>query len=694
MFIKQLVRYKKQLIVVLIAACTTFFIILFHSLYVGGNQLSYPNPWFIKQHLPKQLEKNYWLFDLGTVDANEDGVLDIFTSNHFYRQTLLLGDGDGEFINDVLSQWRLNQNPEFPGLDMSNTKPPMDEPGLYIYWQNECLNIQTHRLPNIGSVTGEINLPTKVEIKQNKSFLVDIDESQIPSGLTQTNIKFTVQGDGQLALSPHTKEVPVLLKLNDRLPLKLIYIGTEKVSPNSHNLDLSLQDRHGMAWADYNGDGQLDVFISSGGMGGTIGRMPQKLKEKINDELMVRNGKGKFKNRVTQSGIVKGNCSGRHVTWVDFDGDNRLDLYINCQDRGIVSGEYPKQFYRQDADGKLTDVAAEVGLDIPSFELSSFAWLDADGDRDMDFLGLQDNGIWLYVNQSGKFEPKLIYSYQYSHEWRKGQISNAWRFDPQLTMTDYDLDGDLDVFIASKTGNTLLVNNAGTYFPADLASIGLPLKGLTANWVDYDNDGLPDLHVVPSGVFRQRPDGKFEATHLGEFPESRFNAALCTWFDLNNDGSRDVLIALNEKSEKFQFRWFWRSIAWLLQPLKGENKLWQAVTYRAERDNLWWKVEAYRNDLRSMNHWLQLKLIGPEGNRQAIGAQAIVTTPEGKQLQQVGSSEGAFFSQGHYRLYFGLGRHERADSIEILWPDGQRQQIKDVGGDRLLTILMERENSR
>jgi hypothetical protein len=87
-----------------------------------------------------------------------------------------------------------------------------------------------------------------------------------------------------------------------------------------------------------------------------------------------------------------------------------------------------------------------------------------------------------------------------------------------------------------------------------------------------------------------------------------------------------------------------------------------------------------------VNHWLQVKLVGQKGNRQAIGARVTVVTPDGRQVQEVGGTDGAFFSQGHYRLYFGLGNHARADVLRIQWPDGDQQEFHDVSGDRLLTI--------
>jgi hypothetical protein len=90
--------------------------------------------------------------------------------------------------------------------------------------------------------------------------------------------------------------------------------------------------------------------------------------------------------------------------------------------------------------------------------------------------------------------------------------------------------------------------------------------------------------------------------------------------------------------------------------------------------------------LHNSNHWLQVKLLGASGNRQAIGARVSVRTAGAVQVQEIGVGDGAFFSQGHYRLYFGLGSIASAEEVEVRWPDGHTQKLNDVKGDRLLVV--------
>jgi hypothetical protein len=182
--------------------------------------------------------------------------------------------------------------------------------------------------------------------------------------------------------------------------------------------------------------------------------------------------------------------------------------------------------------------------------------------------------------------------------------------------------------------------------------------------MDFDNDGRIDLFAVPQGLFRQRQDGRFESTGLLALPERKYMAAIANWADLDNDGRRDLIVALLENFS----HWNW---------LERQRK--------TTADRFTWQLAAFRNDAGS-NSWLQVSLIGAPGNAQAIGARVTVRTAAGQQTQLVGQNDGAFFSQGHYRLYFGLGTSPRVDSLQIVWPDGKVQEVRDLQANRLHVI--------
>jgi hypothetical protein len=194
--------------------------------------------------------------------------------------------------------------------------------------------------------------------------------------------------------------------------------------------------------------------------------------------------------------------------------------------------------------------------------------------------------------------------------------------------------------------------------------MGLPAQSLNATWVDYDNDGRQDLHVVPDGLYRQSAQGRFESTGLLAWAHHRYQAAIVHWHDQDGDGKRDLVLALNENPT--QWRW------------------WQKP-FRNPDDGHMWDVHAYRN-VGAHNHWLQVEVRGSGANRQAIGARVTITTPEGTQAQDVGGNDSSFFSQGHYRLYFGLGTQSRVERVAVRWSDGHTRELQDVAADRLLHV--------
>lgn len=596
----------------------------------------------------------YQLYDVGIADINDDSWLDIFTANHNIRQLLLINQQSNQFIDQLLPAG-LSQNNTFPGIEPSDIAPDMQSQGLYIYWEKAALIVRA-RGTGSSTIAGEIDLadwvePSSVILQPEGKFEAIASESQ-----NRSTIHFSTTGEGQLVIRSRQYEiVDSVFNLDPQLPLDRIYIGTERLHPSSHRFEIVPgKDRHGLAWADYGSDRQLDVFIVRGGGAGTM-----RPDEPANtDELLIQNNLS-FQDRTNAANILKNACPARQVASIDANQDGQLDLYVVCGRGKPPNATFPNQLYQQN-EGRFTEVAAEKGLDIP--EKGAFTWLDVELDGDMDFLWASDSEeIWLYANRNGQFEPQLI-----------GKNQGAVK---QLTVADFDTDGDFDVFIASSNQSALLVNQAGTLSASAPESIGLPTRAYTANWVDYDNDGLADLHVLPSGLYQQTADHQFKATQLLEinaFKLRNHKKFYAAWFDANNDGFRDLLAAIEN-----------RPYAWI--PSKVRN-LWTRFfpprdIFRLEQ----WNLSLYPNK-EVKNHWLQLQLVGRAGNRQAIGARVEVTTSDGTQLEQVNQAEGSVFSQGHYRLYFGLGQRDRANSVKVFWPNGDIQEIAQVKGDRLLKI--------
>ncbi|MAE66218.1 MAG: hypothetical protein CMJ18_18260 [Phycisphaeraceae bacterium] len=568
--------------------------------------------------LPLEVD-DFDLYDLGVVDADQDGNLDLFTANHSAQQSFKLGDGKGGFT-DAFDRWRLHQHLPVPGLENSDAEPPFDRTGLYIYVRFARYHVRAHGVSG-AALSGSAEMSGRVTFCRKQG---DIRQSVVPGvdgGLDTTTVAFRFDRDG-LASWQRRPGGPWTVTIDEQVPLDKVYVGRRCVNPESRTFELHLRDRHGLAWHDVDGDGRLDVYITRGGIRGAMARM----KRKFHDEMLVLTPEGLVDETLTRR-FEKNGARARGAMWVDVDGDRRLDLFVSC------TGS-PNQLFHQQADGTFVENAAERGLDRPV--RTTVAWTDLEPDGDPDLLWAGPVGVGVSVNEGGTFERRILTQTEGLKE--RGKI----------TLGDFDLDGDEDAFYCSDVRSTLLVNRESGFEVVAPASVGLPSRSLGANWVDQDNDGWPDLHLVPQGVYRGGPDGKFEATDAFRTTAAVL-AAVGTWFDTDNDGFRDLLLAV--------------------RPPRSPR--WSSGLYRSAPNG---------------NHWLQVRLIGPRLNREAIGGRVTVRTELGAQVQSIGSADGSRYGQGHYRLYFGLGAHDGADVVDVHWPDGSVRTLNDVPADQLLEI--------
>lgn len=596
---------------------------------------------------------DYGLFDLGVTDMNNDDRLDIFTANHSGRQSVMLNNGSGDFT-DVFAVWKMDQDHQFPGLAVLPKETPADLPGVYVNWVGPNLLVRAHQLDQNKAVSGRIEVLSAVEITDSQNFDVSVTAEELPSKTTHSIIKFSGHGEGYFSFKPYIHALPIQFQFEAGLTYETIYVGPNRVLPGSPDFAVQMRDRHGMAWADFNNDDRMDVFITRGGLRGTMGNVPLDFW----DELLLGTPTG-MEDVGKTLGLAKNGCPGRQAAWVDYNGDGLLDLYVVC---GRSKGKDPNRLFQQTSDGHFEDVAEKVGLGIPSN--GSFVWLDADLDGDMDLFWSDYQGFFLYKNEAGSFLPTHLESYD-----RKGRSR-------KLTVSDYDNDGDLDIFSASPMGNVLFVNTDGTFSAVTPLSVGLPNKSVMANWVDYNNDGFLDLHTVPGGLYIQKQKGKFIFSSQLKIMQHRFSpfqlsGALVAWFDIDNTGTRDLFIATEWRMKK-------RVWAKWLAKVTGSDQRFGGLDF-------YWKTALFYNK-NTENHWLQVQLTGPPGNRQAIGACVTLQTEKGKQLQQVGNADGSQYSQGHYRLYYGLGQHPEPLALRVDWPDGTSTELAAPAVDSLLKI--------
>ena len=602
---------------------------------------------------------DYGLFDLGVADMNGNDRLDIFTANHSAEQSLLLNDGTGGFT-DVYAAWKIDQDQRFPGLAIFPEELPAEAPGVYINWVGPDVVVRTHGLGKQVPFSGRIEVYTAIRVLDKKNVSVTVTETAALPRIDHSVIAFSGKGDGHFRFRPYNHALPFAFFFDDAIDPASIRVGSNQVAPAGRDFEFMLRDRHGMAWADFNDDGRMDVFITRGGENGLIGLLPMPFW----DELFMGTLDGMEDVGVVAK-LSKEGCPGRQTGLVDFNGDGLLDIYVVCG-RGMDS--YPNLLFQQTDDGRFENVAADAGLDMGS--VGSFVWLDVDQDGDMDLFWADIDGHFLYRNENGKFTPTPLESF------------NRTRLHRKLSVADATNNGYLDVFSAGSNGNVLFVNHGGEFTAVQPSSVGLPDRSMTANWVDHDNNGRMDLHAVPQGLYVQQPDGMFVATQqlaVSGKASSPFRPAdaLATWFDADNSGTRDLLLATQWRTKH---TWWAR---WLVKTMRMDRSF-GGMDY-------FWKTTSFDNQ-NTANHWLQVQLTGPPGNRPAIGARVTLKTEAGQQLQQVGQAEGSYLSMGHYRLYFGLGPNPQAVSLQVVWPDGRSTEHFDPPVDQLLKIAWEGAN--
>ena len=595
------------------------------------------------------LVHTYDLFDLGVVDANNDNFFDIFSLNHSARQNFLISDRDGTYT-ERLSEANLDQDYQFPGLEDSSILPQFNTSGLYIYRHNFLLHLQSWKTNS--PISGEFTLSLPVEIKSQENSLVDIKEESLPSGAVTTKVSFTLNQNGHLVIQDFP-EIPHTFSLSSDLLLESVQIGMEKLQPQQHLFSLMWRDRHTMAWSDISGDGNKDVFIGRGGVRGKISQLP----ETLSDELFIQQER-EFEENIDRFGIIKDGCPARKSAWVDYDGDDRLELYVSCGRSTKDSTVYGNKLYQKVGE-RFVDIAPRLGLDLPG--AGYFHWLDVDGDRDLDLIAVEGKQVLLYVNQTGGFEPQSIAGFA------GGSLK-------QLAVADFDGDGDLDGYgvVEGKENQVLLARDGKLEFqPA--SKFGLPAEGLTASWVDYDNDGRLELHVIPDGLYHQTSPTQFTATNILDFRRPIFSTwnARSIWFDADNDGDRDLLVAYQQTPS-------------VLQPQPSLRERLENQIFKRDTSKIW-QSAMYLNK-GNQNHWLQVDLVGSSDNAEGIGALISVETNLGVQTQQVGASEDSLYSQGSYRSYFGVGNNTQVPKVTVQWVDGTQKELKEVAVDRILKI--------
>jgi len=428
---------------------------------------------------------------------------------------------------------------------------------------------------------------------------------------------------------------------------------------------------------DYNNDGFDDLFITYYGQ----------------NVLYHNNGDGTFTDVTERAGLLQpGTRYGSGCSWVDYDRDGRLDLFVanylnttleklpkpgenpdctwkgvpvNCGPRGLPAGFV--QLFHNNGDGTFTDVSKRSGVAAASgsYPMTVVAAdYDNDGWPDI-YVACDSTPSWLFHNQhNGTFREEGLERGVALSEDGLEQAGMG------VGIGDYNLNGNLDILkthFADDT-NVLYQNDGKGNFNDVTTRSGLGVETRYVGWgagiVDLDNDGYPDLFVAtgsvypevekrlsaypfrtPRLVFRNLGDGRFEELieEAGTGISAPHASRGCAFGDFDNDGDMDILVMnMNEPPSLL------------------------------------------RNDVSDKNHWLKVQLVGVQSNRSAIGTRVTARYGTRRQAQEV-SAQSSFYSTNDRRLHFGLGKEGYAD-LMIRWTNGATETIPNVAADQLVVI--------
>ena len=489
----------------------------------------------------------------------------------------------------------------------------------------------------------------------------------------------------------------------------------------------------GVAFLDYDDDGWIDIYLVNGGMLEEAGGDAPRAR----DRLYRNNGDGTFGDVTSNAGL--GDSSwGMGVAVADVDNNGYDDIY--------VTNYGPNHLFLNRGDGTFRN--AEIG-ELEGDEWSSsasFGDYDADGDVD------------LYVTNYLEFDPKDLPEDSQLCRYRgirvqcgpRGMIPTADKLYENLgderfreataqsgvgsvpasyglgvVWTDYDDDGDHDIYVANdSTANYLFQNNGdGTFGEiALLAGIALSADGkeqagMGVDFGDFDNDSQMDLVVTNfsddyNTLYRNVGDGLFRDV------SSKAGVAEPTWsklswgvrfVDFDLDGYLDIVIAdghVYPEVDRHDFGIRYRQPNSAFRNL-GDGTFQEVdvpqgpmgphssrglaagdIDNDGRIDLLIANLDAPPTVLRgcaATGNWLLLDLIGTTSNRSAIGARATIAAGGLQQVREVRSG-GSYQSHSDLRLHFGLGAHDSADIVTILWPSGAEQTLTGVQANQILRV--------
>jgi hypothetical protein len=484
----------------------------------------------------------------------------------------------------------------------------------------------------------------------------------------------------------------------------------------------------GVAAFDYNGDGLTDIFFTNGASIPSL----HKDSPKYFNRLFRNEGGMRFRD-VTEEAGVAGSGYSIGAAAGDYDNDGHVDLF--------VPGVFRNTLYHNRGDGHFDDVTEKAGIKSDKWAVAA-GWLDYNND------GLLDLFVVNYASWSPSYnrfcgDPSRNLRVYCHPKYFEGLTNTLYRnrgdgtFEDvseragitqhpgrgmSLAFADYDNDGFMDIFVTNDNQENFLFHNrgdgtfeeVGVMAGVALLNGGKPVSSMGTDFRDYDNDGLPDISVVDLAnetfpLFHNLGGGLFEdatyPTRLSVLTIGRSGWST-GFFDLNNDGWKDLFTTcshVDDNVEMFQATRYKQSNS-IFANLGGT---FQDVSAQAGEDfqvprahrgsafadfnndgkidvvvaSLQDRAELWENVSPDPNNWIILKLTGTKSNRDGIGARVRI----GDQYNHMTSACG-YASSSHFGVHFGLGKREKIPNLEIKWPSGIVQILKDVKNNQILQV--------